>query len=57
VPVATVSVDGAANAGMLAAQILAVEDPKLAQRIRGYRQHRAESVLKRAEELQSEYSG
>jgi 5-(carboxyamino)imidazole ribonucleotide mutase len=35
VPVATVAVDGAANAAVLAAQILALSDPGLAQRLEG----------------------
>ena len=34
VPVATVAIDGARNAGLLAARILAVEDPVLAHRVR-----------------------
>ena len=35
VPVATVAVNGAANAAVLAAQILALADPNLAQRLDG----------------------
>jgi 5-(carboxyamino)imidazole ribonucleotide mutase len=35
VPVATVAVNGAANAAVLAAQILAISDPELAERVRG----------------------
>jgi 5-(carboxyamino)imidazole ribonucleotide mutase len=35
VPVATVAVNGAANAAVLAAQILALSDPALAQRLEG----------------------
>jgi 5-(carboxyamino)imidazole ribonucleotide mutase len=35
VPVATVAVNGAANAAVLAAQILALSDPELAQRLDG----------------------
>ena len=34
-PVATVAVNGAANAAVLAAQILALSDPELAQRLEG----------------------
>ena len=34
VPVATVAVNGAANAAVLAAQILALSDPELAERLR-----------------------
>ena len=37
VPVATVAVDGAANAAVLAAQILALSDPELAERLEGGR--------------------
>ncbi|CAN5232431.1 hypothetical protein BH24ACT19_BH24ACT19_13730 [soil metagenome] len=35
VPVATVAVNGAANAAVLAAQILALSDPDLARRLEG----------------------
>ncbi len=35
VPVATVAVNGAANAAVLAAQILALSDPRLAERLEG----------------------
>ena len=34
IPVATVAVDGARNAGLLAARILALHDPDLARRIK-----------------------
>ena len=37
VPVATVAVDGAANAAVLAVEILAVSDPSLASRLAQYR--------------------
>jgi 5-(carboxyamino)imidazole ribonucleotide mutase len=37
VPVATVAVDGAANAAVLAVEILAVSDPALASRLAQYR--------------------
>ncbi len=42
VPVATVAVDGAANAGLLAAEILAVHDPAVAERLTEYRASFAE---------------
>ena len=35
VPVATVAVNGSANAAVLAAQILAISDPELAERLEG----------------------
>lgn len=37
IPVATVGVDAAANAGILAARILALADPELAERLAGHR--------------------
>jgi phosphoribosylaminoimidazole carboxylase PurE protein len=48
VPVATVAVGepGAANAGILAAQILATSDPDLALRVRQHRKAMAEKVLR-----------
>jgi 5-(carboxyamino)imidazole ribonucleotide mutase len=48
VPVATMAIGkpGAANAGLYAAQILALSDPALAERLRGWRAARAEEILK-----------
>jgi 5-(carboxyamino)imidazole ribonucleotide mutase len=37
VPVATVAIDGAANAAILAVQILALADSELAERLGAYR--------------------
>lgn len=37
VPVATVAVDGAANAGLLAVEMLALDDPALADKLADYR--------------------
>ena len=45
IPVATVAINGAANAALLAAQILAVSDPELAQKLDEMRQKGAEKVL------------
>jgi phosphoribosylamine---glycine ligase len=55
VPVATVSVGkpGATNAGVLAAQILAVSDPSLASRLAGYKKKLADRVEAAAEKLKS----
>jgi len=44
VPVATVSINGAYNAGLLAAQIMAVQDEKLRNRLNSYRQKLAAKV-------------
>jgi 5-(carboxyamino)imidazole ribonucleotide mutase len=48
VPVATLAIgtSGAKNAGLLAARILALQDPSLAQRLETRRQEQAEQVLK-----------
>jgi len=51
VTVATVAVDGAANAGILAVQILAVSDAKLAQALRKDKQSMAQKVLEKAKNL------
>jgi 5-(carboxyamino)imidazole ribonucleotide mutase len=45
VPVATVSIGGARNAGLLAVRILAVSDAGLRSRIEAFQQQLAESVL------------
>jgi 5-(carboxyamino)imidazole ribonucleotide mutase len=44
VPVATVAIDGGRNAGLLAAQILALSDPELAHRIAAIRAEMAEAA-------------
>ena len=55
VPVATVSVGkaGATNAGVLAAQILALGDNSIAERVNAYKRGLAEKVEKAAAELQN----
>lgn len=45
IPVATVAIDGAVNAALLAVQILAVEDPALAQKLDEHRAAGAEKAL------------
>ena len=45
VPVATVAIDNATNAGILAAQILATSDPKLTTRLNEYKQDLRDTVL------------
>jgi len=45
VPVATVAINGARNAGILAAQILATADPALAQRVRQLKAALEQAVL------------
>ena len=45
IPVATVAIDGAANAAILAAQIIAVSDPELSDKLKNERKAAAEAVL------------
>jgi 5-(carboxyamino)imidazole ribonucleotide mutase len=52
-PVATVAIDGAYNAAMLAAQIIAVEDAALADKLTAMRRSMSENVLKKDIELQT----
>ena len=47
IPVATVAIDGAANAALLAAQILAVEDAALAEKLAQRRKADADKVRAR----------
>lgn len=54
VPVATVAVDGARNAGLLAARILAVADPVLAGRLHALRAGLAVAAAEGDERVQSE---
>ena len=48
VPVATVAIDGAKNAGILAAQILGAADPRLRERIVQYKRDLHTTVMERA---------
>ena len=45
IPVATVAIGNATNAGLLAAQIVALVDPALADRLAAYRASQTEAVL------------
>ena len=52
VPVATVAIDNATNAGILAAQILATADEALRQRLADYKLGLSAQVLEKAQKLQ-----
>lgn len=54
IPVATVAVDGAVNAALLAIQILAVEDASLASKLDAKRKADAEKVLAKDAALQEQ---
>lgn len=56
VPVATVAVDGAKNAALLAAQMLAIGDEALAQKLAAIRQAAADAVRAKDEALSKQYS-
>lgn len=51
VPVAAVAIDNAANAGLLAAQIVSVADPELRGRLQRYKDEMAEKVMTKARKL------
>lgn len=53
VPVATVGIDGAKNAGILAAQILAAGDNSLVQKLSAFKEKQRLEVMKKSERLQS----
>ncbi len=53
IPVATVAVNGAANAALLAIQILAVEDSALAEKLDAKRKKDAEKVLAKDADIMS----
>ena len=56
VPVATVALDGAKNAGILAAQIMGSSDIAVLQRVVDYKESLKAKVLKGAEEVKAKYS-
>lgn len=51
VPVATVAIGKAANAGLLALRMLSMEDAKLAEKLKSYHQQMAEESKKKTENL------
>jgi 5-(carboxyamino)imidazole ribonucleotide mutase len=52
VPVATVAIDGAENAAILAAQILALSDGALAEKVEKFRNAQREKALEKGRALQ-----
>ncbi len=52
IPVATVAINGGANAGILAAKILATSDPELLKRLKAYSVEMKEEVEGKAEKLE-----
>lgn len=56
IPVATVAVNGGANAALLALEIMSVSDEELAEALGKYREKGKEAVLEADEEVRSLYS-
>lgn len=54
IPVATVAIDGADNAGILAVQMLALSDSKLAEKLEIFKKEMAEEVNAKDAKLQEE---
>jgi len=52
IPVATVAINGAKNAGILAASILSINDPELAGKLSVYKESIKSTVLAKAEKLE-----
>ncbi|QKQ77577.1 5-(carboxyamino)imidazole ribonucleotide mutase [Nostoc sp. TCL240-02] len=52
IPVATVAIDNAKNAGLLAVQMLAIHQPELLEKVQQYRQTLCESVIAKQEKLE-----
>lgn len=52
IPVATVAIGNATNAGLLAVQILASSDSDLLEKVKQYRQNLSQSVLSKQEKLE-----
>ena len=57
IPVATVAINGAANAALLAIEILAVTDEKLAEKLAAARKAAADKVLSASREAEEKYNG
>lgn len=56
IPVATVAIDGAANAALLALQILSVSDEKVAAKLDAQRKSASENVLKKNAEIEKRFN-
>ena len=56
IPVATVAIDGAANAALIAIQILAVEDKELQEKLDASRKAASEKVLEKNKAVEEKYN-
>ena len=55
IPVATVAIDGAENAALLAIQILAVSDMELAEKLQKAREDKKAKILEKDKEINAKY--
>ena len=53
IPVATVAIDGGANAGIMAAKILAVGDDELLNKIKSYKEELKAGVMKKKDKIEN----
>ena len=56
IPVATVAIDGAENAALFAAEILAVEEPSIAEKLKERRDLAADSVLRKNSAVEERFN-
>ncbi len=56
IPVATVAIDGATNAALLCAEILALSDDELAEKLAARREADAHAVLEKNAQIEAEYN-
>ncbi len=56
IPVATVGINGAKNAALLAIQILAVEDEGLAKKLQAQREENARQILEKSRQIEEKYN-
>lgn len=57
VPVATVAINGARNAGILAAEILGIKYPEIRERVKAHKEAMRKTVEEKAEKSFSSFSG
>lgn len=55
IPVATVAVDGAENAGLLAVQMLSIKYPELREKMKQYKKDMADKVMQKDSSIQTKY--
>ena len=55
VPVATVALDGAKNAGIIAAQIVGTSDKKVAEKLSNYKMQLEKSVMEKAKNIAADW--